>query len=140
MADMAEVYKVALLKQYPFRVWEKETFVPESTVWNQIALDGYKLRWYKDIIYICEYLDDGLTKGSWRLLQRNPMGYAMMYNHQLLTEKFRKVYIAVQMISCLCLGKNLKLIFRSNAPVLAFACTPFGFLLYLRRKNQFLGG
>lgn len=140
MSDMAEIYRVELLRRYPFKVWEGETFVPESTVWNQIALDGYKLRWYKDIIYICEYLDDGLTKRSWDLLRKNPMGYAMMYNHMLLTEKSGRTNIAIQMVSCLCLGKNFMKIFKSNAPVLALLCSPAGIALYLRRKRQFIGG
>lgn len=137
MSDMAEIYKVDILKKYPFRVWDGETFVPESTVWNQIALDGYMLRWYKDIIYICEYLEDGLTKGSWQLLKKNPMGYAMMYNHQLLTEKTGRANIAIQMISCLCMGRKLSKIFKSNAPVLALLCVPVGVALYFRRKSQF---
>lgn len=140
MSDMAEIYKVQMLKKYPFRVWEGENFVPEATVWDQIALDGYKLRWYKDIIYICEYLDDGLTKGSWNLLRKNPMGYAMMYNHMLLTEKSGRTNIAIQMVSCLCLGKNFMKIFKSNAPVLALLCSPVGIALYLRRKRQFKQG
>lgn len=135
-ADMAEVYRTSILKKYPFKVWEGETFVPESTVWNQIALDGYPLRWYKDIIYVCEYLDDGLTKGSWNLLKKNPMGYAMMYNHFLLTEKTGRFNIVVQMISCLCLGHNLKLVFKSNAPFFSVLCVPIGIVLYIRRRNQ----
>ena len=136
-ADMAEVYRTSILKKYPFRVWDGETFVPESTVWNQIALDGYPLRWYKDIIYVCEYLDDGLTKGSWNLLKKNPMGYAMMYNHLLLTEKTDRFNNAIQMIGCLCLGGNLNLIFKSNAPKKKKICTPLGIALYIRRRKQF---
>ena len=34
----------------------------EAVCWNAIAADGYKLRWYQEPIYYCEYLEDGLTK------------------------------------------------------------------------------
>ncbi|SDB06782.1 glycosyltransferase family 2 protein [Eubacterium oxidoreducens] len=78
-ADMAEIYRVDLLKKYPFIVEEGENFVPEAVVWDAIARDGYKLRWYREIIYVCEYLEDGLTKGSWALMKKNPVGYARLF-------------------------------------------------------------
>ena len=39
--------------------------------------DGYKLRWFNQIIYITEYRDDGLTKHYVQLLANNPQGYAL---------------------------------------------------------------
>jgi len=36
--------------------------VTESLVWDAIGAAGYKIRWYNEPIYICEYLEDGLTK------------------------------------------------------------------------------
>ena len=59
--DKAEVYKKEILIRYPFPVFEGERFLPEDIVWNAIARDGYLLRWYNEIIYIGEYLPDGLT-------------------------------------------------------------------------------
>lgn len=50
--DMAEVFKVSVLKKYPFKVWPGETFTPECVVWDRLALDGYKLRYYAKYIYI----------------------------------------------------------------------------------------
>lgn len=61
MGDMAEVYKTSILKKYPFKVYKNENFITESTVWNQIAADGYLIKWHKDPIYIGNYLSDGLT-------------------------------------------------------------------------------
>ena len=107
-ADMCEAYKIDILKKYPFSVWKGEKFTPESVVFNEIALDGYKLRWHKDIIYICEYLEDGLTKGSDKLIKNNPMGYAMMYNHML---KYghgikRDIYYSIQMNTLAIYSRN----------------------------------
>lgn len=138
-ADMAEIYRTDILKKFPFPVWKGEKFVPEAVVWDEIALQGYPLRWYKDIIYICEYLPDGLTKGSWNLLKGNPMGYAMLFDHQLLTEKSgkQKWSIALQLVSCCFLAGEWKYIFRTNDVLKTVCCIPVGYALSLRRKWQF---
>lgn len=60
--DMAEVYKTSLLKEYPFKEFNNENFLTENTVWDKIAEDGYKIRWFKEPFYVCDYLNDGLTK------------------------------------------------------------------------------
>lgn len=60
IGDMAEVYRTDLLRLYPFPEFEGEKFCTEGAVISRIARDGYKIRWFPDIIYICEYLPDGL--------------------------------------------------------------------------------
>lgn len=62
--DKAEIYKTSILKKYAFPEFIEEKYLPEDVVWNAIARDGYKLRWFNEIIYIGEYLDDGLTKSK----------------------------------------------------------------------------
>lgn len=138
-ADMAEIYRTAILREYPFKVWPGEKFVPEAVVWDEIALHGYPLRWYKDVIYVCEYLEDGLTKGSWNLLKKNPMGYAMLFDHQLLTEEIEKKKwgIALQMVCCCFLGNAWTYILHCNDVARAIVCTPASFLLSIRRRLQF---
>lgn len=59
--DKAEVYRTDILRKYPFKTFDNEFFLTEATVWNLISYEGYKVRWYFYPIYICEYLDDGLT-------------------------------------------------------------------------------
>lgn len=89
-ADMAEVFFTSKLKMYRFPVWEGETFTPEAVVWDKIAIDGYKLRWFGKVGYLCEYQDEGLTNSTWKLLRRNPMGYAMLFNTQLAVNDYKK--------------------------------------------------
>lgn len=60
--DKAEAYKTEFMRKYPFPEFEGEKFLRENAVWDAIALDGYKLRWYNRVIYKCEYLADGLTQ------------------------------------------------------------------------------
>lgn len=78
MGDKAEVYSTKVLREHPFPEFANEYFVTEAVVWNWIALDGYKLRWYNQPIYVCEYLEDGLTKnGANDMVGQvsNPHGY-----------------------------------------------------------------
>ena len=138
-ADMCEAYKVDILKKYPFQVWPDEVFAPEQTCFDMIALDGYKVRWFKDAIYVCEYLDDGLTVGNWNLLRNNKMGYAILSNQRLLTATdFRtKIRAAAQ---CIALSINAgypSYILKSYKPWITFLALPFGLILAVRRHEQF---
>lgn len=73
--DKAEVYKTAILRKYPFPEFEGEKFLTEAVVWDKIAYDGYKIRWYNQIIYICEYREDGLTHQGMNIFFQNPKGW-----------------------------------------------------------------
>lgn len=138
-ADMNEAYKIDILKRFPFKVWEGEKFSPEEITLNEIALNGYKIRWHKDIICICEYLEDGLTKGNWNLLKSNPMGYAMLYNHKLkYIKSFKERFnYSCQHIALSIIGKEYGYILQSNSLLLTLIAIPFGCLLAVRRRKQF---
>jgi glycosyltransferase involved in cell wall biosynthesis len=62
--DKAEIYKTEILKKFPFPEFEGERFLSEHVVWDSIAKAGYKLRWFSEVIYKCEYLEDGLTRST----------------------------------------------------------------------------
>ena len=64
LGDKAEVYFTEVIKKYPFPEIPGENFISEEIVWNAIAREGYYLRWFNEIIYICDYLDGGLTKDN----------------------------------------------------------------------------
>lgn len=81
--DKAEVYYTEILKKYPFPQFNNEKFIPESTVWNVIAADGYKLRYFNTIIYFGEYLEDGLTRQGKEKYKDIPKGYGL-YLSQLV--------------------------------------------------------
>lgn len=75
--DKAEIYKRSILRKYPFPEFEGENFLAESVVWDHIAREGYKLRWHNEVIYIAEYLEDGLSASSDRKFMDNPKGFLM---------------------------------------------------------------
>ena len=138
--DCCEAYQTELLKSHPFKVWEGEKFTPEQVVWNQLAIEGYKIRWFPKVTCIVRYQEDGLTKDSWNLYKSNPMGYAMMFNHSLkYPQSFKKkLYSIIQMICCCFISGNIGYISMSNAPFLSFLLIPIGYALSLRRKLQFI--
>lgn len=139
-ADMSEVWKTDVLRRYCFPVWDGEKFAPEQIVLNQIALDGYKIRWYSKPLCICEYQEGGLTKGSFDLERKNPMGYAMMYNHKLkypntsLSEKLR---YAMQCNALAFVAGNPSYILKSNCLCLSLIMVLPGMLLSVRRRIQY---
>lgn len=139
-ADMCEAYKTALFRRFPMAEWPGEKFAPEQIALNNIALAGYRLRWHGDIIYLCDYLEDGLTRGSARLEKQNPMGYAMMYNHMLLypglTRK-EKFYAACQSAALSIYGRHAGYLLKSNSPGYTLAALPAGCVLAIRRRLQF---
>ena len=81
--DKAEVFFTRVLRKYKFPVFENEKFMTENVVWYAIAADGYKIRWFNEIIYITEYLPDGLTHKYNKLLATNPKGFAVSTNQKI---------------------------------------------------------
>ena len=138
-ADMAEAFYTDKIRKYTFPVWKGEKFTPEAVVWNQMALDSYKLRWFNQVIYLCEYQPDGLTRSSWQLLKNNPMGYAMLFNIQLKSaiRLKAKVNLILQFISCCCLAKEYNYIKECYNKLLVYPLFTLGWLLSKRRQSQF---
>ena len=89
LGDKAEIYKTEILKQYPFPEFEGENFIRESAVWDHIAKDGLKIRWFNEIIYLCEYIEDGLTKNTnANTYAKNFMGFTYCSKLFLETHSF----------------------------------------------------
>lgn len=138
-ADMCEAYKVDIIKRYPFQVWENEIYAPEQLCFDAMALDGYKIRWYKDPAQVCEYIEDGQTKGNWNLFRNNKMGYAMLSNSRLLIvrtfkEKFKS---AGQHIALSIVAGYPSYILKSKKKWITLLALPYGILLSFRRREQF---
>ena len=83
--DLAEVYRTNILKKYPFPDVNGEKFCAESLVWNRIA-KKYKLRYTNQKLYVCEYLDNGLSKSSVKNRINNPIYSTTIYKELYLSE------------------------------------------------------
>ena len=77
--DLAEVFKSDILKEYPFPFFENERFCPEALVWNRIT-EKYKMLYFDDIVYSCEYLNDGLTAKIIQLRKESPKASMLYYS------------------------------------------------------------
>lgn len=147
-ADMAEVFFTSKLKLYRFPVWRGETFTPEAVVWDKIAMDGYKLRWFDKVGYLCEYQNEGLTNSTLKLLKCNPMGYAMLFNTQLAVNDYKKrnsdysahgmcwtFNIVMQFVSCCSLAREYAFLKNCKSKLVWLFLFP-GLCLGIRRYLQ----
>ncbi len=80
IGDKAEAFYTNVLKSYRFPEFEGENFIKESVVWAKIGNDGYRLRYFNEIIYICEYLKGGLTNQSLKLRRKCINGTLYTYS------------------------------------------------------------
>lgn len=71
--DCCEVIRTAVLQEYPFPVFEGEHFMEESHLWIGSA-DKYKTVYVRKVIYLCKYLEDGLTKAGRQMRRNCPLG------------------------------------------------------------------
>lgn len=72
--EHAGVWYTDIHRKYKYPEFEGENFMTPSVTWNRMAHDGYKLRIFDEIIWIYNYLEDGLTmQGNMRFI-KNPAG------------------------------------------------------------------
>lgn len=84
LGDKAEAYYTNVLKKYyPIPTFEGENDVEKGVLWNRIAADGLKIRWFNEGIYNCEYLEDGMSKNIVNNYIRNFNGY-LLYIKELI--------------------------------------------------------
>lgn len=71
--DMAEVWFTECLKEYPFPEFKGEKFLGEDIIWIKMA-QKYEMRFFNKVIYISDYLNDGLTSNRRRHNINSPNG------------------------------------------------------------------
>lgn len=68
----------------------------ESFLWLSISKMGLKFRWFNEVIYLCEYLPDGLTHNIKEIVKKNWETHIYCANFSLtvteipIKEKFRE--------------------------------------------------
>lgn len=81
--DLAEVYKTSVLRKFPFPEIEGEKFCSEGLIWNRIAMAGLKLKYYYKPLYVCSYLEDGLTASRIKCRINSPHYSMLLYSEGL---------------------------------------------------------
>lgn len=85
--ERAFIFYTEFHKKYRYPEFENERFMTEAVAWNRMAADGYKMRFYNDIIWVFEYKEDGLTKAGSRMFLDNPRGYGLWLREKAEFEK-----------------------------------------------------
>ncbi len=83
--DMAEVFKTKYLKEYPFPEFPGEKFISEDVVWIEIGKVSDAV-YINKVIYICEYLQGGLTSNDKKMKFASPLG-SMLRGKRLMSKE-----------------------------------------------------
>jgi len=77
-ADLAQVFKTKIFKEFLFPNIPDENFVAESIVWNRMCI-SYSMRYFNEAIYVGEYLEGGLSNNSVRNRRKNSQYSTLLY-------------------------------------------------------------
>lgn len=100
--DMAYCFKKEYMLINKFPNFNNEKFVPELFIWNKIT-DIYPVYVYLNkIVYLCEYLPDGLSANFKSQLKCNPNGFLVYYKDQIFREVSlkNKIKMSIRAMQC----------------------------------------
>ena len=80
--ERAFVFYTEIHRKYLYPEFPGEKFLTEAVTWDLMAHDGYRMRFYNDIIWIWEYKDDGLTRAGYRVFLENPQGTGLFFRQK----------------------------------------------------------
>ena len=126
--ERAFIFFTEFHKRYKYPEFSGENFMTEAVTWNRMAHDGYKMRFYNDIIWVYEYKEDGLTRAGSSVFLNNPKGYGLwlrekaQFEHRSFGEKLKMYYTFTCDLSsrlssreiAACIGEPLPLIATLN--------------------------
>lgn len=139
--DSAETIKASLFKKLVFPVFEGERFLAETALWFRASYT-HKSVYINKVIYICHYLEGGLTDSGRSMRVRNPKGG--MYTSRLKMHKKKNMKERVKNgLLYVCYGHyagmNSLQILKSNPayPVLTAVCILPGYCMYRLWKRKY---
>ena len=107
--DTILYFRRELLEKNLFKSFEGERFIPETNMYIEIDKSGTLLL-LDEVLYLCEYLPDGLTAKYHQLLCKNPNGTADTYYKQMCMAKDFKTKLKFAVLTNIykSLSKNKK--------------------------------
>ena len=138
--DACEVIRKELFTKYPFPVFEGEKFVAEGALWDRVGLT-HKCVYINKVIYICYYLEGGLTKSGKPMRVHNPNGGMFVANLGMVKKNYFKSRVKNGLLYT-CYGffanKSVAEMFgQCCSKALMYFCLPFGFAMYLLWKKKY---
>ena len=103
MADKAEVFKTACLKEFLFTEYQGERFLGEDIVWVRMARK-YMMVHINKAIYVGNYQDDGLTQNRRINNIKSPIG-CMNRAKEFMGPEFKKKYRVKAALQYIIYGK-----------------------------------
>lgn len=100
--DMAYCFKKSYMKKNFFPKIIGEKFVPELYIWNKITDLGLVYTYMNKVIYLCEYMPDGLSANFRSQLKNNPNGFLLYYKDQAKREDslLKKIKYFLRVVQC----------------------------------------
>ena len=130
--DKAEVWVTEIMKQYPYPKYEGERFFGES--WNFIQQsEEHDMLWRNKIIYLCEYLEGGLTQSGRALRIRCPRGgrdMSLIAMGPRFSMKVRLKNAMLYVAYCFFAKMSLKEMLNNGQRALSLLMLPAGWALY----------
>lgn len=84
--EHAECFYTDIFRKFKYPEFEGEKYMTPGVAFNRMAAAGYMTRYFSDIIWVCKYLDDGLTKQALgkkdSIYVRNPRGYGLFISER----------------------------------------------------------
>lgn len=133
LGDTMLIYRTDIIRKHHFPRFDGEKFVPEAYLYDQLDQEG-KLRIYAEPIYVCEYLEDGMTTSMKTVNRKNPRGYEVYIKQRLwlddrLKDRFSDSirYVAIKKVI-----KDGRMVRDAVYPVLTLFAWGPGTVLYYR--------
>lgn len=138
--DRAEVVRTEIFKTLPLPAHENEKFMSEGWLWNNIAIK-YQTVYIKKVIYVCEYLDTGLTKSGRSLRMKSPLNMMEACKSFFYDGVCLKIQLKEMLLYCvygLCSNLSIhKWLHNSGRPLRVLLTLPFGWLLFKYWKYKY---
>ena len=100
--ERALAFFTEIHKKYRYPEYSGEKFMTEAVIYNRMANDGYKMRFYNDIVWIYEYRSDGLTKAGNSLFLNNPIianNVEAIFQKGLSANELKKMKVLVMIMT-----------------------------------------
>ena len=139
-SDCCEVIRSQLFLKYPFPVFSGERFVSECALWNRVA-KTHKCVYINQVVYICQYLEGGLTASGRALRVRNPRGGMFISQLRMVPQNYVTQRIKYGLLYC-CYGffaglPVMEILKKNPYKGLTALCMVPGYALYVLWKRKY---
>lgn len=133
------VFKTKIIKEYPFPVVPGEKFIGECVVYDRLD-KKYKYLVSNDVLTVCEYQEDGLTKNLFKIMMNNAVGYKIYYAQRIdmAHSMVNRLRYAIRYWAFKFMRSDHKYDYRGSHNTLVFLSIPFGLLAYLYYKIKMI--